>query len=310
MSAVDLPGPFRRALPGLAAPGTGVATPGAADAPDSVGQAGPGALAALGAAGRARAAAHAAERAAHAAARAARATRRRSDDELRRLAAEGAALLAPAGGPEASADEVAAWAAETFGDLLAVACSMADLVLPHVVAQHAPWVDVLFLETGYHFPETLGTRDAAAATMPITVVDVAAAQSVAEQDAEHGPRLHERDPGLCCALRKVAPLHAALGGYEAWVTGVRRDEAPTRTGTPLVTWDEKNRLVKINPLAAWSFDDLVGYATQHSVLLNPLLDDGYPSIGCAPCTRRVAPGEDPRSGRWAGLDKTECGLHA
>lgn len=267
-------------------------------------------LAALSAAGRARAAAHEQARATHAAERAARATPRRPDDELKELAAQGAALLSPADGPEATADEVAAWASETFGDLLAVACSMADLVLPHVVAQRAPWVDVLFLETGYHFPETLGTRDAAAGTMPITVVDVTASQSVAEQDAQYGPRLHERDPGLCCALRKVAPLHAALGGYEAWVTGVRRDEAPTRTGTPLVTWDEKNRLVKINPLAAWSFDDLLAYAAKHAVLINPLLDDGYPSIGCAPCTRRVAPGEDPRSGRWAGLDKTECGLHA
>ncbi|MGP7960484.1 phosphoadenylyl-sulfate reductase [Sanguibacter sp. A247] len=267
-------------------------------------------MSAIGAAGRARAAAHERDRAEHAAARAARAARRRSDEELRALVAQGAALLSPSDGPEAPASEVAAWAAETFGDLLAVACSMADLVLPHVVAQHAPWVDVLFLETGYHFPETIGTRDAAAATMPITVVDVRAQQSVAEQDAEHGPRLHERDPGLCCALRKVAPLSASLGLYEAWVTGVRRDEAPTRTGTPLVTWDEKNGLVKINPLAAWSFDDLLGYATQHQVLLNPLLNDGYPSIGCAPCTRRVAPGDDPRSGRWAGLDKTECGLHA
>ncbi|QIK84029.1 phosphoadenylyl-sulfate reductase [Sanguibacter sp. HDW7] len=301
MSAVDLPGPFGLALPGLAGAGTGQGV---------VGQGRAGDLAAFGAAGRARAAEHERARVAHAAARAARDARRRSDDELKRLAAEGAALLSPADGPEASADEISAWAAETFGDLLTVACSMADLVLPHVVAQRAPWVDVLFLETGYHFPETIGTRDAAAATMPITVVDVAARQSVAEQDAQYGPRLHERDPGLCCALRKVAPLQASLGGYEAWVTGVRRDEAPTRTGTPLVSWDEKNRLVKINPLAAWSFDDLLGYATQHKVLLNPLLDDGYPSIGCAPCTRRVAPGEDPRSGRWAGLDKTECGLHA
>ena len=229
----------------------------------------------------------------------------RSHDELRAVAASGAADLA-----DASADEVVAWAAEQFGGRLAVACSMADAVLPHLVSRHAPGVDVLFLETGYHFAETRGTRDAVAATLPVTVVDVLPKQTVAEQDAQYGEKLHDRDPGLCCALRKVEPLAEQLAGYEAWVTGVRRDEAPTRAGTPLVTWDDKHGLVKVNPLAAWSFDDLLGYAEEHQVLLNPLLTDGYPSIGCAPCTRRVAPGEDPRAGRWAGLAKTECGIHA
>ena len=264
------------------------------------------------AAGRERALAHRAAREQPAAARLARAEAgraRRPDDELRQVVTDGLALLTTPSGAEAGADEVAAWAGDQFGDLLAVACSMADTVLPHLVATYAPWVDVLFLETGYHFPETCGTRDAAELRMPVTIVDVLPEQTVAEQDATHGPRLYERDPALCCQLRKVDPLSRVLGGYEAWVTGVRRDEAPTRAGTPLVTWDSKNGLVKINPLAAWSFDDLLAYATRHGVLLNPLLNDGYPSIGCAPCTRRVAPGADPRSGRWAGLDKTECGLH-
>lgn len=264
------------------------------------------------AARRERAVAHTAARAQHASDRAARAAAgrvRRPDAELQAIVADGVARLTSASGAEASADEVVAWAAEQFDDLLAVACSMADTVLPHLVATYSPWVDVLFLETGYHFPATIGTRDAAEVTMPVTIVDVLPEQTVAEQDATHGPRLHERDPALCCQLRKVEPLTRTLGGYEAWVTGVRRDEAPTRAGTPLVAWDAKNGLVKINPLAAWSFDDLLAYATRHGVLLNPLLNDGYPSIGCAPCTRRVAPGEDPRSGRWAGLDKTECGLH-
>ena len=231
--------------------------------------------------------------------------RRRSAAELEAIALEASVRFA-----DATADDVLAWAAEAFGDSLAVACSMAgDTVVPHLAARHRPGVDVLFLETGYHFPETCGTRDAAELRMPVTIVDVLPEQTVAEQDATHGPRLYERDPALCCQLRKVDPLSRVLGGYEAWVTGVRRDEAPTRAGTPLVTWDSKNGLVKINPLAAWSFDDLLAYATRHGVLLNPLLKDGYPSIGCAPCTRRVAPGADPRSGRWAGLDKTECGLH-
>jgi phosphoadenosine phosphosulfate reductase len=110
-------------------------------------------------------------------------------------------------------------------------------------------------------------------------------------------------------MRKVDPLARSLQGYGAWVTGARRVDAATRANMPVVTWDENHGLVKINPLAAWTFDELLAYATTHQVILNPLLSDGFPSIGCAPCTRRVAPGEDPRSGRWAGLDKTECGLH-
>nr|WP_241744124.1 phosphoadenylyl-sulfate reductase [Cellulosimicrobium arenosum] len=211
--------------------------------------------------------------------------------------------------PEATAEQVVAWAAREFGTSVAVACSMADAVLPHVVAQQIPWVDVLFLDTGYHFAETVGTRDAVEQQMDVTIVDVKPELTVAEQDAAHGKDLFGRDPVLCCQMRKVEPLHRTLAGYEVWVTGVRRDEAPTRTTTPLVTFDEKNGLVKINPLAAWSFDDLLAYAARHQVILNPLLNDGYPSIGCLPCTRRVAPGEDPRAGRWAGLDKTECGLH-
>ncbi len=254
-----------------------------------------------------------AARAAHAEARTARGAVKRSAAELRQIAARGAAEIGGSGigaDDEASAEEVVAWVAREVGtDLAAVACSMADAVLPHVVAAAMPFVDVLFLDTGYHFPETVGTRDAVATTMAVTVVDVLPRLTVAEQDAEHGKDLWSRDPAACCAMRKVEPLTRTLAGYEVWFTGVRRDEAPTRTNTPLITFDEKNGLIKVNPLAAWSSDDLYGYAARHGVPLNPLLDDGYPSIGCGPCTRRVAPGEDPRSGRWAGFDKTECGLH-
>ncbi len=145
--------------------------------------------------------------------------------------------------------------------------------------------------------------------LDVTVVDVTPRLTVAEQDAEHGPRLHDRDPAACCRMRKVEPLRGALAGYEAWVTGVRREEGPTRADTPLVTFDEQFGLVKVNPLAAWTFDEVVDHATEHRVPVNLLLSDGYPSIGCEPCTRRVEPGEDPRSGRWAGSSKTECGLH-
>jgi phosphoadenosine phosphosulfate reductase len=186
---------------------------------------------------------------------------------------------------------------------------MADAVLPHVIAGQLPGVDVLFLDTGYHFTETYVTRDEVARALDVRIVDVLPEQTVAEQDAEFGAELFARDPGLCCARRKVAPLQQALTGYEVWFTGVRREEAPTRSNTPLVQWDERNGLVKVNPLAAWTFDELLDYAGAHQVPVNLLMSHGYPSIGCEPCTKPVAAGEDPRSGRWAGLAKTECGLH-
>jgi phosphoadenosine phosphosulfate reductase len=237
-------------------------------------------------------------------------TRTRSADDLRALAETGAAAVGSGTDAEASASEVVAWVADNLDvKAAAVACSMADAVLPHVVSQHLPGVDVLFLDTGYHFLETRVTRDEVARSLDVNVVDVLPEQTVAEQDAQHGAELFARDPALCCALRKVAPLKKALAGYEVWFTGVRRDEAPTRTGTPLIQWDERHGLIKVNPLAAWSFDELLDYATEHTVPVNLLLSNGYPSIGCEPCTRPVAPGEDPRSGRWAGIAKTECGIH-
>jgi phosphoadenosine phosphosulfate reductase len=228
----------------------------------------------------------------------------RSRDELKAIAAEASDRLA-----DADTDEILAWVASEFGYRTAVACSMADAVLPDVVAGHLPWVDTLFLDTGYHFAETIGTRDAVESTMRLSIVDVTPRRSVEQQDAEFGPDLFSRDPGLCCEMRKVEPLAERLQGYEAWVTGVRREDSWLRADTPMVDWDAKNGMVKINPLAAWTFDQVVDYAAEHDVVVNPLMNDGYPSIGCAPCTRRVAPGEDPRAGRWAGLDKTECGLH-
>lgn len=235
---------------------------------------------------------------------------KREESELRALAERGAAELGSLTEHEASAADVVAWVAENVPvGAAAVACSMADAVLPHVVAQSLPGVDVLFLDTGYHFLETRITRDEVARTLDVRLVDVLPEQTVAQQDAAHGKDLFARDPGLCCQLRKVAPLAKALSGYELWFTGVRRDESPTRTNTPLIDFDERHGLIKVNPLAAWTFDELLDYAGEHSVPLNLLLSNGYPSIGCEPCTKPVAPGEDPRSGRWAGLAKTECGIH-
>ncbi len=207
------------------------------------------------------------------------------------------------------AQEIAAWAASAFGTNVIVAASMQDVILPHLFARVIPDVEVLFLETGYHFPQTLLTRDLAARALPITVVNALPRQSVAEQDAEYGERLHNRDPNLCCFLRKVEPLARSLEGRAAWVTGVRRAEGPTRANAPIVSWDDAHDLVKINPLVAWSDEDVEAYQVEHGLPRNPLVAQGYPSIGCAPCTRKVAPGEDPRAGRWSGKDKTECGIH-
>jgi phosphoadenosine phosphosulfate reductase len=210
---------------------------------------------------------------------------------------------------DASAVEILRWARETFGDQLVVTASMADGVLPQLAAEAAPGVDVVFLDTGYHFVETIGTRDAVGATLKINLIDVTPKQTVAEQDIAYGKDLFARDPDKCCALRKVEPLNRALSGYTAWVTGVRREESPTRADTQVVEYDDKRDMVKLNPIAPWTQEDLDTYIAENGVLVNPLQYDGYPSIGCAPCTRRVAPGDDPRSGRWAGQAKTECGLH-
>ncbi|GAA1035716.1 phosphoadenylyl-sulfate reductase [Streptomyces murinus] len=228
----------------------------------------------------------------------------RTDDELRSLAERAGREL-----EDAAAPEILRWAVDTFGAGFCVTSSMEDAVVAHLASRVRPGVDVVFLDTGYHFPETIGTRDAVAAVMDVNVRTLTPRQTVAEQDAEYGPRLHDRDPDLCCALRKVRPLEEGLENYRAWATGLRRDESPTRANTPVVGWDEKRRKVKVSPIARWTQDDVDAYVAEHGVLTNPLLMDGYASIGCAPCTRRVLEGEDARAGRWAGRAKTECGLH-
>lgn len=210
----------------------------------------------------------------------------------------------------AAAHDVLRWAADTFGDRFVVSSSMGDGVLASLAAVAAPGVDVVFLDTGYHFAETLGTRDAVAQVYDVRVRTVLPLLTVAEQDARYGAELWRRDPDACCALRKLEPLARALADYDAYATGIRREESPTRADTPVVEWDERRGKVKVNPLVRWTQDDVDAYVAEHGILVNPLVHDGYPSIGCAPCTRRVAPGEHVRAGRWSGSDKTECGLHA
>lgn len=232
-------------------------------------------------------------------------TEGRSPEELRELVSHvGAELeLAPA-------EHIIEWAVATFGDRFCITSSMADAVLAHLASTVAPGIDVVFLDTGYHFAETIGTRDAVRATMDVNLLTITPRQSVAEQDAEHGRDLYRTDPDLCCALRKVQPLADALTGYDAWATGLRRAETHNRVIAPVVGWDARKGKVKVSPLARWTDDQVEQYVADHGVLVNPLAYDGYPSIGCWPCTRRVAPGDDPRSGRWAGTHKTECGIHS
>ena len=227
-----------------------------------------------------------------------------TEDDLRALAIRGAAEL-----DGATAAELLAWTEMHFAGRYVVAANMQDAVLIDLAAKVRPGVDVLFLDTGYHFAETIGTRDAIESVYGVNIVNVTPEHTVAEQDRLLGRDLFARDPERCCRLRKVEPLGAALGNYSAWVTGIRRVDSPTRADSPLITFDEAFKLVKVNPLAAWTDDDMHAYIETHRVLLNPLIDEGYPSIGCKPCTAKPAEGADPRSGRWQGLDKTECGLH-
>jgi phosphoadenosine phosphosulfate reductase len=209
----------------------------------------------------------------------------------------------------ATAQEVLRWAVDTFGDGFVITSSMGDGLLASLAASVASGVDVLFLDTGYHFPETIGTRDAVAQVYDVNVRTMLPLLTVEQQAAEHGPELFRRDPDACCAIRKVEPLARGLAPYTAWASGIRRDETANRRTIGVVEWDAKRAKVKVNPLATWTQEQADAYVAENGVLVNPLAYDGYPSIGCAPCTRRVAPGEDPRSGRWAGSAKTECGLH-
>jgi phosphoadenosine phosphosulfate reductase len=209
----------------------------------------------------------------------------------------------------APAQDVVRWAADTFGDRMCITSSMTDAVIVHIVSQVRPGVDVIFLDTGYHFAETIGTRDAVSAVYPVNVINVTAAQTVAEQDEQMGSRLYSRNPDLCCYLRKVVPLEQALEPYDAWISGVRKEETHSRSDSRVVQWDARREMVKVNPIVDWTQEQVDAYIADNGILVNPLVYDGYPSIGCATCTARVEAGADARSGRWAGTGKTECGIH-
>jgi len=225
-------------------------------------------------------------------------------EQMRTLAEQASEELA-----DASAEDIIRWATDTFGDRICITSSMTDAVLVHLVSQIRPGISVVFLDTGYHFAETIGTRDAVSAVYPVNVINVTPAQTVAEQDEQMGARLYSRNPDLCCYLRKVVPLERALEPYDAWFTGVRKEETDARNDTRVVQWDARREMVKVNPIVDWTQEQVEAYVAEHGVLVNPLVYDGYPSIGCATCTVRVEAGGDARSGRWAGTGKTECGIH-
>jgi thioredoxin-dependent adenylylsulfate APS reductase len=206
---------------------------------------------------------------------------------------------------------VLAWAAERFARKVAftTAFGAEGCVLVDVIGRNRIPIDILTLDTGLLFPETVALWCRLEERYGLSIRAVRPAQSVAEQAAAHGDRLWERDPDRCCELRKVVPLRQALRGYDAWVTSIRRDQTAGRATARSVEHDPGFGLVKLNPLAAWTSRDVWSYLRAHDVPVNPLHARGYPSLGCVPCTSPVRAGEDPRAGRWRGRGKTECGLH-
>lgn len=209
---------------------------------------------------------------------------------------------------EAPAERVVGWAVARFGAELCLASSMSDAVLIDVVTRIDPDIQVVFLDTGFHFAETL-------ATLRRVMVRYRLRVTVCRPEpgpAGPAPDVWAHGPEACCAARKIQPLDRLLAGRRAWLSGLRRADSPERSATQVVERDRRG-LIKINPLAAWSDDDVERYCAEHEVVLNPLLAEGYPSIGCWPCTEpAMADGTmeiDPRSGRWAGTTKTECGIH-
>jgi phosphoadenosine phosphosulfate reductase len=212
--------------------------------------------------------------------------------------------------------EILSWALETSGvQRIAVASAFQSegTVVMHLATRLRPDIPILFLETGYQFAETLAFKQQLTDRLGLNVVDLYGEYTVERQTAEFGPHLYERDPEMCCELNKVRPMIEALRHYDLWVTALRRDSSPTRANAAFVEQYEiepDRWMVKVNPMATWSHQDVWRYLKEHDLPHNPLYDLGYSSIGCAPCTRMRLPGEPERAGRWAGKPKWECGIHA
>jgi len=213
------------------------------------------------------------------------------------------------------AHEIIRWAVDRFGDGLVIGSSFGkdSLVIVDIARKVRPQIPVLFLETGYHFAETLQFRDRLRVEGKMNIVDVRPDLTVEAQDHAFGSKLYAREPDNCCEMRKVAPLRRALVGRRAWMTGVRRSQHPARAGTPVVEWQEISEgdegLFKVNPLVTWPLSEVDAYLELHDLPRHPLWSKGYPSVGCEPCTVPVTAGEPERAGRWKGQGKIECGIH-
>ncbi len=210
-----------------------------------------------------------------------------------------------------SPQEVIGWALDNFHPHISLACSFGaeDVVLLDMLVKIRKDARIFYLDTGLLFKETYDVIERVKEKYGIQPEKYEAEITLEEMEEKYGPKLWETNPDECCRIRKVRPLEAALKDLKAWITGIRREQSPTRANAPVVTWDNRFGLVKINPLVAWTYDDVWNYIKDNDVPYNVLHDQNYPSIGCQPCTRPVHPGEDPRAGRWAGKEKTECGLH-
>ena len=211
----------------------------------------------------------------------------------------------------AGIEEVLEWAVGRFAPNLAMTSSFGaeGIVLIEKLARIAPDTPIIYLDTGYHFAETEKLKEQMRERYDLKIIEQRAELTVEQQDAVYGDRLYERDPDLCCKMRKVEPLHDALNGYHAWIAALRRDQSPTRASIKKVEWNAKRGMVKINPLADWTRRDVWNYILKHQLPYNKLHDEGYTSIGCKPCTQPTTIGSHERSGRWNGQRKLECGIH-
>ncbi len=225
-----------------------------------------------------------------------------TEEELNRLAQEF---------EEKTPQEILEWAIKEFHPNIAFACSFGaeDVALVDMIVKINPETRIFYLDTNLLFKETYETIERVKERYRISPVRYSPALTLEEQAERYGDKLWEKDPNLCCKLRKVEPLKEALKDLAAWITGIRREQSPTRANAKTVEWDKNFGLVKVNPIVRWTTKDVWDYIMEHKVPYNPLHDRNYPSIGCEPCTRPVKPGEDPRAGRWAGFQKKECGLH-
>lgn len=208
--------------------------------------------------------------------------------------------------------EILRWAVETYGSRLTMATAFGPegCLILHLLSEIDPRVRVFNLDTGYQFPETLALRDRIAERYGIEVELVRPSTTVAEYEALNDGPVHAHDTDRCCAERKIGLIRGALEGYDAWISAIRADQSAHRARADVVGWDAKFDLVKVNPLLRWTKRDVWAFVVANKIPYNPLHDQGFPSIGCWPCTKPVAAGGDERDGRWAGQAKTECGLHS